>query len=142
MIGELFINGLDAYTTWGINMGDGFIDALTEPLSLKGFVTNESQRMPGKQIAWTGALCLKPRDVTLTFVVEGNTPDVFRQRRNAFLSLLYNSGIITLNVPALGTENYRLFYKGKGSSYGMNLARTACKMSLKFEEINPADRGL
>ena len=28
MIGDLYINGQDAWITWGVNMGDGFLDAI------------------------------------------------------------------------------------------------------------------
>lgn len=132
-------NSLDA-VTWednGVRMGEGFIDALTEPLSLKDFIVNESRLEHGKRI--TGTPKIASREVVLCFTIEGSSPTDFRNKKNKFLKMLY-SGPITLEVPKESEDVYRLIYTGKGSEYGVNIARTFCKMMLKFEEPNPADR--
>ena len=38
MTGELFINEKDAWTTWGVNMGEDFIDAIDAILPMKEYI--------------------------------------------------------------------------------------------------------
>ena len=64
MTGELLINGKDAWTQWGVNMGDGFIDALDAPLPMKDYIENESRLEHGKRIITTDAK-VDSRDITL-----------------------------------------------------------------------------
>lgn len=40
---ELFINGKDAYTTWGISMDDTALSALMTPAPNKEFIENKSR---------------------------------------------------------------------------------------------------
>lgn len=42
MIGELFINGRDAYSTWGISMDDTSLSALMTPAPNKEFILNSA----------------------------------------------------------------------------------------------------
>ena len=48
-IPELKINKYSVYDTFGVRMGDGFLDALTEPLTLKENIENESRLEHGKR---------------------------------------------------------------------------------------------
>lgn len=48
--------------------------------------------------------------------------------------------MFTINVPALGSESYKMIYTGKNVSYGMNMARTFGHFTMKVTEPNPADR--
>ena len=50
MKGELYINGNDAWTTWGVNMGDGFLDAIDAPLPMKDYIENSSRTEHGKRV--------------------------------------------------------------------------------------------
>ena len=50
MTGELYINGKDAWVTWGVNMGDGFLDALDAPLQMKEYIDNERRLEQGKRM--------------------------------------------------------------------------------------------
>lgn len=45
---ELFINGKDAYTTWGISMDDTALSALMTPAPNKEFIENKSRMEHGK----------------------------------------------------------------------------------------------
>lgn len=149
---ELVINGMPALaTSLGVRMGDDFLDHLTEPLELKDWIENECRLESGKRVLRaTARPCFKSRDVDLTFTIAGDdkaeSPAAdFLAKKAEFLKNVYEGnseedGLFTINVPALGTEVYRLIYKGVGSEYGMNRNRTFCKMTLKFEEPNPAKR--
>lgn len=138
MKGELFINGKDAWETWGVNMGDGFLDAIDGFLPMKEFIENESRLEHGKRM-----ICAEPRvasrDLTLRFTIKGESKSDFRSKKKAFESEMYN-GNVDIQVPELGGDIFHLVYTGKSISYAMNRTRTFCTISSKFEEPNPMDR--
>lgn len=138
MKGELFINEKDAWTTWGVNMGEGFLDTLDAPLPMKDYIENDSRLEHGKRMLTTDAR-VDSRELTLEFTIMGNDQADYRNKRKTFLSEL-QQGAFTLSVPALGEEVYHLVYTGKNISYDISLDRTFGRMSSKFTEPNPADR--
>lgn len=139
MVGDLIINGQDAYTAWGVSMGDNFIDSIEAPASLKDYITNESRMEHGKRVI-TDASVIKvaSRDVTLQFHIFGNTTEAYVANKKAFQSVLY-SGVVDIQIPSRGNEVYHLLYQGKQVSF----SQSACdgKLSAKFEEPNPMNRG-
>ncbi len=137
MTGELFINGQDAYTAWGVNMGEKFIDAIAAPPPVKDYIETESRLEHGRHID-TSNVRQKHRELTLPFTLMADTEAQFRQRKAAFVAALCEGGF-TLHVPALGEEVYSLVYKNS-ANYAQNTARTFCKFSVKAEEPNPTDR--
>lgn len=138
MTGELFINNKDAWTTWGVNMDDGFLDALDAPLQMKDYIENESRLEHGKRI-----ICNSPkvasRDITLGFTITGTNETDYRAKKKAFETEL-QKGAFTLNVPKLGTDIFHLVYTGKSVSYGLSLNRCFGHFSTKVTEANPMDR--
>lgn len=138
MTGQLYINGKDAWTTWGVRMGDGFLDALDAPLPMKDYIENESRLEHGKRVITTGAR-VDSREVTLGFTIAGTSESDYRAKKKAFLSEL-QQGPFTVEVPALGEEVYRLVYTGKSVSYGLSLGRTFGHFSMKATEPDPTDR--
>lgn len=138
MKGELFINGLDAWETWGVNMGEGFLDAIDGFAPMKDFIENDSRKQHGKRVLYVEPK-VASRDLTLHFTIKGEDESDFRAKRKAFESQLYK-GKLEVVVPALGGDIYKLTYLGKSVSYAMNITRTFCTISAKFEEPNPMDR--
>lgn len=135
---ELLINNKDAFREWGVRMGDGFLDEIDAFLPMKEYIENESPLEHGKRVLTTNAK-INSRELTLAFTIEGSSEADYRAKKKAFEAELCKGGI-TIEVPALGSEVYKLIYKGVSISYGMNLARTFGKISTKFEEPNPMDR--
>lgn len=135
----LLINGKDAITM-GIRPGEGFINTITEPLTLKDYIVNESRLEHGKRIALRGQPLLASRDITLEFTLSTSDQADFLRQRAAFLSEMYK-GAVTIELPQVSEDVYRLFYLGKSSEYNMNVNRTFACISLKFTEPNPANRG-
>ncbi len=137
---ELRINKIDTiYEHYGVRMGDGFLDALTEPLSLKENIQNESRLEHGKRVIVDENPKIASRDVLLDFTIEGSTPTDSRTKKNAYRAMMHK-GIITQQVPQESEDVYHLIYRGKGTEYGMNPMRTFCHMILKSEEPNPSNR--
>ena len=58
MTGDLYINNKDAYTTWGVNMGDGFLDALDGFLPMKDYIENDKKKAFQAELQ-AGAFTLK-----------------------------------------------------------------------------------
>lgn len=138
MSGDLIINGVDAYTTWGVSMGDNFISILEAPVSVKEYISNESRSEHGKRVITdAGTIKLASRDVTLQFHIVGSSESDYLARRAAFYDVLY-AGLVTLQIPSRGDALYKLLYTGKQISF----AQTGMegKLSVKFEEPNPTDR--
>ncbi len=138
MTGNLFINGKDAFSTWGVRMGDGFLDAIDGFNQMKEYIENESRLEHGKRVI-TDNVKVDSREITLQFTIEGNSESDYRTKKKAFQTEL-EKGPVNIKVPALGSEVYKLVYLGKSISYGMSLDRCFGKVSSKFEEPNPTER--
>ena len=138
MKGELYINGKDAWTEWGVNMGGDFINAIDSFAPMKDYIENESRLEHGKRVLVKDPK-VASREMTLRFTIKGDDESDFRTKRKAFEAEL-QAGKVDVEIPALGDEVYHLIYLGKSVSYALSLSRTFCAMSSKFEEPNPMDR--
>lgn len=47
---DLLINTQDAYTTWGVRIGEGFLDVLGASSPMKEFIENKSRLEHGKRV--------------------------------------------------------------------------------------------
>ena len=132
---EPTING-KLLSSMGATLLSGAHTALLTPTSLKDFVENDDPLKPGVEVIIPDTPVVKERDVTLTFLIQGNTKSLFLQNYTAFVAELYG-GLVTLYVPDLG-NTYRLVYSN--STQFENYRLNACKLAVKFREINPANR--
>ena len=132
------INGSDAYAK-GIAMGNDFLGNILSPSSLKSFVENDDPTKNGKEVIYPQTPKLASRDLTLTFTIFGNTATEHLTNYKNFIALL-QKGEISLSIPALGTEVYHLTYVGDSGSYMIEADRLASRLTVRFNEPNPADR--
>lgn len=137
MIGDLIINGKDAYKEYGVSMGEGFLDSLLTPCEMKDFLEINSRLVDGK-VMITSNRKVSARELTLAFVVEKTENNMLENFRS--LIDLFSSTNLEIQVPPLGEEVYKLVYLGKNITYGMDISRSVCKVSAKFAEPNPKDR--
>ena len=138
MTGDLFINGKDAWATWGIRMGDGFLDTIDGFNEMKDYIENESRLEHGKRVIINNPK-VDEREITLSFTIEGNSENDYRTKKKSFQAEL-EKGTVNIKVPTLGSEVYKLVYLGKSLSYGLSPDRCFGKVSGKFCEPNPMDR--
>lgn len=138
MTGDLTINNKDAWNTWGVRMGDGFLDAIDGFNEMKDYIENESRLEHGKRVITDNAK-VDSREIALQFTIEGSSENDYRTKKKAFQTEL-EKGAVNIKVPALGNEVYKLVYLGKSISYGLSLDRCFGKVFSKFCEPNPADR--
>lgn len=80
MIGDLFINGKDAFSTFGVCMGDGFIDSIDAPAPTKDYIKNESRLENGTRII-TDNSKIGSRSLTLSFTIEGKSEQDYKLKR-------------------------------------------------------------
>lgn len=135
---ELLINNKNAYTTWGVRMGDKFLDTIGASSPMKEFIENKSRLEHGKRVIVNNPK-LDERDITLSFTIEGNSQSDYQAKKKAFFDELYK-GTVDIQVPANSSEIYHLIYLGKSITYAQSLDRTFGKISIKFNEPNPANR--
>lgn len=138
MTGELFINGKDAWTEWGVNMGEDFLDVIDAFVPMKEYIGNDSRLEHGKRVLVT-APRLASREITLHFTIKGDSESDYRTKRKAF-EVELQKGKVEVTVPKLNDEVYHLVYLGKSVSYALNRTRTFAAVSAKFEEPDPSDR--
>ena len=138
MTGDLFINNKDAWSTWGVRMGDSFLDTIDGFNEMKDYIEDESRLEHGKRMIMDNAK-VASREITLQFTIEGSSESDYRTKKKAFQTEL-EKGLVNIKVPALGTDVYKLVYLGKNVSYGLSLDRCFGKVSSKFCEPNPANR--
>ena len=139
MTGELFINGKDAWNTWGVNMGEGFLDAIDAPLQMKSYIQDESRLEDGVRIDISNPK-VASRDVTLGFTIMGSSESDYRSKKAAFQAEL-QKGAFTVKVPALSSDTFKMVYTGKSISYGLSKRRDFGHFTMKCTEPNPKDRG-
>lgn len=135
---DLLINNKDAYVTWGVRMGNGFLDVIDGFLPMKEYIENESRLEHGKRVIATNAK-VDSREITLQFTIKGDSESDYRLKKKAFETELYK-GNVKIVVPKLGDDIYHLMYLGKSVSYGLSINRCFGRVSMKFSEPNPMNR--
>ena len=138
MTGELIINGKDAYTEWGVNMGDNFLDALGEKAGKKDYITTDNRLNDGVNYCETIPKT-NERTLTLLFTITGASREDFTTKRDAFYEEL-DKGDVSIQVPANDSKVYHLKFKDSTGTYAQNLERIFCKVGIKFIEPNPKNR--
>lgn len=136
MIGELFINGSDAWATWRVAMGEGFIENLLAPSGIKDFIENESRLENGKRVVFNNPK-VASREVTLTFNIHGDSSSNYLENYKSFSDVL-QAGKVIVRVPVIDMT-FTLVYK-KSSSFALGRSRMNSKLSVKFEEPDPTNR--
>ena len=134
--GELYINGYDAYTTWGVSLDMTGLSALMTPAPIKGFVQNESRLEHGKRVIATQPRKAS-RDITLTVNMTAATEGSFLTRYAAFCGVL-QTGTLNIKTRYQAGVVYKCIYNS--CQQFTELHRGIAKLVLKLTEPNPNDR--
>lgn len=145
MIGQLSINGKDAYRTWGVSLDPSALSALMTPPPLKPFVSNKSGAEDGKEVLGVSTdeeraffrPRLDSREITIAINLTARTEAEFLQRYNSFVDEL-TKGVIHLSTQWQAGVVYKLVYLS--ASQFSQLRRSVASISLRLEEPNPRDR--
>ena len=135
--GQLYINGSDAYTTWGISLENSSgLSALIAPAPLKDMVENASAIENGKRVVRTD----RPQDErTVTLNIHLVAPDetTFWSKYASFCSELAG-GAVNIKTSFQSTIEYHFDYLS--CSQFSEWQRGIAKFTLRLVEPNPASR--
>lgn len=137
MTGETWINGKDAYKTWGVSLEDGAISTLMTPSSLKDFVENESRLEHGKRVLISNPK-VESRDITLEMHLTAKTKADFLSQYSKFCEEVLETGVVDIISTYQPEVEYHCTYVScsQFSQYMFGLA----KFTLKLNEYNPKNR--
>lgn len=134
---ELYINGKDAYETWGVSLEDGAVSALMTPPTMKDFVSNTSRLEHGKRI-----VALNPkydsRELTLEMHLCAKTKSDFLTKYGKFCDEVLATGVVHIQTVHQPNVTYHCTYNSC-TQFSAFLSGIA-KFSLKLTEPNPANR--
>ena len=102
MTGDLLINGKDAFSTWGVRMGDGFLDAIDGFNEMKDYIENESRLEHGKRVIAENAK-VDSREITLQFTIEGSSESDYRAKKKAFQTEL-EKGAVNIKIFSIRSQ--------------------------------------
>lgn len=132
---NITINGTPLSQFGAILLNGGYGNLLL-PAPVKDYVTNDDPLKNGTQVDTTHIPSIKERDVTLTFLLRGDSVEDFMAKRQAFLAELYK-GFVVLNVPDLGQTFHLLF---RSCTQYENYRISGCKLAVQFNEPDPTNR--
>ena len=135
--GELFINGVDAFTTWGISFTGAALSALMTPPPMKDIIKNTSALQDGSVVVSSGRK-YDERTLTLPFNLVASSESDFHTKYANFCSQVLANGRFTVRTKYQYATLYRLDYLSCSNFSEYN--RTMGKFSLRVLESNPADR--
>lgn len=133
---ECYINGKDAYVTWGVVFGRGSLTALMSPAPLKPFTENTSRSIDGKIVSIKNPR-MGERDIQLVFYIEASSFSQFMTRYNSFVDEL-KKGELVIKTKYQPGVLYKTIYVSCTQFLQFN-GRLG-KFMLKLNEPNPADR--
>jgi len=135
--GELFINGKDAYTTYGVSLTDGGLSALMTPPPMKELIESTYRKKHGKVII-PKDVKMDSRDINLEMHLTAPDKATFFSRYSAFCSELAK-GVLTINTKYLSGVYFRVIYLS--CTQFTEFVQEMAKFTLKLNEPDPSNRG-
>lgn len=137
MKNELFINGKDAYETWGVSLSEGALTALLTPPTMKDAIVNDSRKQDGKQVYNIAKVA--SRQVSLELHFSASSREDFFNKYISFCDEL-KGGILEIITTYQPNVVYRFLYLSCTQFKQFNLG--IAKFTLKLDEYNPSGRTL
>lgn len=141
MTDKLYINGVDAWTQWGVFLEEGSYERLLRGAPMKSPIENKSALQHGKDVYLTSRK-VDERDVQVVFCFKKSTD--FLTKYKSFIETIQAGKVIEgetypleLGVKDLGIV-YKLVYSECVDMSGMGLI--AGKVAVRFNEPNPTNR--
>lgn len=135
-VGELKINGKDAYTEWGISFDQTALSTLMTPPPNKSYIENKSRLENGKKVLVHNPK-VDERSVTLSFNLTARNDGEFFERYNSFCEEL-RGGVLNIETKYQNGVVYKMVYES--CSQFSQLIREIARFSLRLVEPNPDDR--
>lgn len=138
MIGELYINGKDAWVTWKARLVDDSLDNLESSAPMKAYPSNNSRSQDGEQVLISNPRIDK-RNVILIFAITCDSRADYLSKKRSLEAEL-RTGVLSFKVTALYME-YKLHLDEDSTmtlSSGTGLRDG--KFTVRFTEPNPKNR--
>lgn len=134
--GELFINGVDAYTEYGVSMQSSGLSALMTPPPNKEVIENKSRQEHGKRVINSNPK-IDERDLTLPIHITAKSKEDFLTKYGKFCEVLA-TGSLEISTSYQSEVVYRTIYLScsQFAEYRLGLA----KFTLRLNEPNPSNR--
>lgn len=136
--GQLYINGKDAYTAYGIIMSETALSTLMTPAPSKDYINNSSRLVDGKRV-FKGNVKMDEREMTLSFNMIAKDKDTFLTNYAKFCEEVLAKGEIVIHTSFLPNVWYRCIYIS--CSQFSQFMRKIASFSLKLNEPDPSNRG-
>lgn len=135
MVKDLTINGVDAWSAYGVYMDDSSLGQLLAPPPLKDRITSSNRAENGTRVVTAAPVFVAERDLTLQLGIYGETEGEFLSHVAAFTDVLTTSNEIVISAAGV---TCRCIYKScnQFSSYMRGIG----KFVLRLTEYNPAKR--
>jgi hypothetical protein len=137
MTGELYINGTDAYTAWGVSMEEGALANLMAPPPMKEPVVNNNVTAHGMSVVVSGYRDARTVSVPLHLVASSSAD--FAAKRASFLTAL-SAGSLAIRVGTVRgvtlNRTYNMLYID--CPQYMQFLGGIAKFSLNLYEPEPA----
>lgn len=138
MKGELFINGKDAFLTFGASLAYGALETLQTPPPLKAPIENKGRGAHGKQVLYPqGGLKHDERIFTLELVVQASSSALLSQYINAL------RGEFSGALARISTKQSADVYKCvllSFTNFSISPSGKVAKVALSLNEPNPQNR--
>lgn len=138
MIGQLYINGIDAYKRYGITLQDGAASILLTPPAKKDYIGNDSRLEDGKRYFEHITPYAAENTMTLPFNLTARNEAEFLTRYSKFCAEVLSEGAFEMQYSLLPNMTFRLLYVS--CTQYTALLRGMAKFSLKVIEPNPNNR--
>lgn len=135
---QLYINGKNAYTTWGVCMDETALSALMTPAPNKEFISNKYRNKDGKHVIKHNPR-LDERDITIGFNMIAKDEDEFLYNYAKFCDEVLSTGELVLRTTYQPKVYYRCIYIS--CTQFSQFLRQMAKFSLKLNEPDPSNRG-
>ena len=137
--GQLYINGKDAYLTWGIFLDETALSALMTPAPNKEFISNKYRSKDGKSVIKHNPR-LDEREIPFQslFLVTKDS-DTFLMNYARFCEEVLAKGELVIRTRFQPNVWYRCIYLS--CTQFSQCIREMAKFSLKLNEPDPSDRG-
>ena len=133
--GQLYINGYDAYATWGVSLSDGAKAVLMQPAAIKERVSNASRLEHGKRILNIG-LKKDSREFTLEMHMSSSSWGDYLSKYAAWNAMLMGGALNIETSWQVGVVYKCLYLSCAQFAEHSGLA----KFALRLVEPNPNDR--
>lgn len=136
--GELYINGVDAYTEYGMSLESSALSALMTPPPNKELIENKSRLEHGKRVVNTNPK-VDERELNLQFHITAKNRTDFLNKYSKLCGLL-ESGEIEIKTSYQSDVLYRMNYISctQFSQFRLGMA----KFTLRLNEPNPKNRSV